>query len=165
MIVHAIFTGKSLNRHWFGSLGEAREIIEVWRIDYNTERPHGSLNYLTPEAFVAAWPFDRAQRIPSPEPCDGPVSTPAAPDAPDHVRRNGGIAFRAGETSDSCGITPPEGAPGHREGGIGLSARTADRNGNVRGNRLGAPSANGPPVVGSPPPRVPPPGGAVPVPP
>ena len=29
-----------LNRHWFTSIGEAREIIEDWRIDYDTERPH-----------------------------------------------------------------------------------------------------------------------------
>jgi hypothetical protein len=29
-----------LNPHWFTSIGEACEIIEDWRIDYNTERPH-----------------------------------------------------------------------------------------------------------------------------
>ena len=32
-----------LNQHWFTSIGEAREIIEDWRIDYNTERPHEPL--------------------------------------------------------------------------------------------------------------------------
>ena len=31
-----------LNQHWFTS-AEARELIEDWRIDYNTERPHSSL--------------------------------------------------------------------------------------------------------------------------
>jgi len=159
------FREECLNRHWFTSLGEAREIIEEWRIDCNSERPHSSLNYLTPEEFAAARPFDRAQRVPSPEPCGGPVSTPAAPDAPDHVRRNGGIAFRAGETSGSDGLTPQLGASDRRGGGVRPSGRTADRNGNVRGNRLGAPPAHGPPAVGSPTPRVPPPGGAVPVPP
>lgn len=29
-----------LNQHWFTSIAEAHEIIEEWRIDYNTERPH-----------------------------------------------------------------------------------------------------------------------------
>ena len=31
---------------------EARRIIEAWRIDYNTERPHTSLNGLTPIEFA-----------------------------------------------------------------------------------------------------------------
>ena len=37
----------------FSSLAEARRIIEVWPIDYNTVRPHSSLGYLTPEEFAA----------------------------------------------------------------------------------------------------------------
>lgn len=36
-----------LNEHLFTSLKVAREIIEEWRIDYNTNRPHTSLNGLT----------------------------------------------------------------------------------------------------------------------
>ena len=39
------FRDECLNQHWFTSIGEAREIIEDWRIDYNTERPHSSLKY------------------------------------------------------------------------------------------------------------------------
>jgi len=31
---------------------QARDIIEGWRIDYNTERPHSSLDNLTPEEFI-----------------------------------------------------------------------------------------------------------------
>lgn len=42
-----------LNEHWFGNLAEARQIIEVWRQDYNHVRPHSSLGYLTPMEFVA----------------------------------------------------------------------------------------------------------------
>ena len=30
-----------------------REVIEAWRVDYNTVRPHSSLRYLTPEEFAA----------------------------------------------------------------------------------------------------------------
>jgi len=41
-----------LNEHWFLSISQARDIIEAWRIDYNTERPHSSLDNLTPEEFI-----------------------------------------------------------------------------------------------------------------
>ncbi len=39
--------------HWFLNIQHAREIIEQWRIEYNTERPHSSLDYMTPSEFVA----------------------------------------------------------------------------------------------------------------
>jgi putative transposase len=42
-----------LNEHLFNSLAEARQIIEAWRIDYNTKRPHTSLDGLTPTEFAA----------------------------------------------------------------------------------------------------------------
>jgi putative transposase len=41
-----------LNEHLFGNLNEARQLIEEWRIDYNTNRPHTSLNGLTPIEFA-----------------------------------------------------------------------------------------------------------------
>ena len=41
-----------LNEHWFISLDHARKEIEEWRVDYNQERPHSSLDYLTPEEFA-----------------------------------------------------------------------------------------------------------------
>jgi putative transposase len=41
-----------LNEHVFVSLGEAREIIEAWRHDYNHVRPHSSLGALTPIEFA-----------------------------------------------------------------------------------------------------------------
>ena len=44
-----------LNEHVFGSLAEARRIIEEWRIDYNEVRPHSSLGHQTPDEFAAAW--------------------------------------------------------------------------------------------------------------
>jgi len=34
------------------TLEHARRIIEKWRIDYNTARPHSSLGNLTPEEFI-----------------------------------------------------------------------------------------------------------------
>jgi hypothetical protein len=41
-----------LSEHLFANLNEARQIIEEWRIDYNTNRPHTSLNGLTPTEFA-----------------------------------------------------------------------------------------------------------------
>jgi putative transposase len=46
------FNGKlrdeCLNENWFTHTGDAREKIEARRVDYNEERPHSSLNNLTP---------------------------------------------------------------------------------------------------------------------
>ena len=42
-----------LNVHWFGSLEEARQTIEAWRIDYNEERPHSALGNLAPREFAS----------------------------------------------------------------------------------------------------------------
>lgn len=51
------FNGKlrdeCLNENWFGSLLEARAVIEAWRVDYNCIRPHSALGYRTPEEFAA----------------------------------------------------------------------------------------------------------------
>ena len=40
-----------LNEHIFVNLHNAQQIIESWRQDYNTNRPHSSLNDMTPEEF------------------------------------------------------------------------------------------------------------------
>jgi putative transposase len=37
-----------LNAYMFDSLNEVREMVEQWRWDYNTERPHKALGYLSP---------------------------------------------------------------------------------------------------------------------
>ena len=42
------FRDECLNSHWFLSLEDARDKIEAWREEYNTFRPHSSLNNLTP---------------------------------------------------------------------------------------------------------------------
>ncbi len=49
------FNGKlrdeCLNVSWFRNLWHARLLIESWRRDYNSMRPHSGLGYRTPEAF------------------------------------------------------------------------------------------------------------------
>jgi putative transposase len=47
------FRRDCLDAHWFEDLGQARRIIESWRIDYNHERPHSGLGDLPPAEFAA----------------------------------------------------------------------------------------------------------------
>ncbi len=48
------FRDECLNQNWFVDLRHAREVVEAWRVDYNTVRPHSSLGYRTPEEFAAS---------------------------------------------------------------------------------------------------------------
>lgn len=41
-----------LNAYLFHSLAEVRVMTEEWRIDYNTERPHKALGYLSPTKYA-----------------------------------------------------------------------------------------------------------------
>lgn len=41
-----------LNEHWFVNLLDAKAAIETWRVDYNTARPHSSLNGATADQFA-----------------------------------------------------------------------------------------------------------------
>ena len=43
-----------LNETLFRSLGHARAVLEAWRRDYNEQRPHSRLGWLTPRAFADA---------------------------------------------------------------------------------------------------------------
>ncbi len=51
------FRDELLNREIFYTLREAQVLIERWRMEYNTLRPHSSLNYLppAPEAIPTTW--------------------------------------------------------------------------------------------------------------
>jgi transposase InsO family protein len=53
------FNGRSrdelLNIEEFANLAEARIVVEAWRIEYNTYRPHSSLGGLTPAEFKRKW--------------------------------------------------------------------------------------------------------------
>ena len=46
------FRNECLNEHWFLSMRHTREIIENWRKEYNEERPHSSLQDMTPKEFA-----------------------------------------------------------------------------------------------------------------
>ena len=57
------FRDECLNEHWFIDVFDARRIIEEWREDYNKERPHSSLGYLTPEAFAVTVKKDEQKKM------------------------------------------------------------------------------------------------------
>ena len=45
------FRDECLNTHWFLSLGDAQEKVDIWREEYNSYRPHSSIGNMTPEEF------------------------------------------------------------------------------------------------------------------
>jgi putative transposase len=51
---HDKLRDECLNREIFSSLLEARLLLEQWRADYNTARPHSGLGNLPPAAFPGA---------------------------------------------------------------------------------------------------------------
>lgn len=46
------FRDECLNQHWFLDLADAQQLIEAWRVDYNTVRPHSALGNLPPAWFA-----------------------------------------------------------------------------------------------------------------
>jgi putative transposase len=50
---HDKLRDECLNRELFGSLAEARVILQQWRVEYNQLRPHSALGYQTPQEFAA----------------------------------------------------------------------------------------------------------------
>lgn len=54
------FRDECLNDNVFVSLYSAQKIIETWRHDYNSERPHSSLNDMTPNEFART--FEKEQK-------------------------------------------------------------------------------------------------------
>ena len=49
---HGRLRDECLNVSWFWNLFDARRKIAAWRVEYNSERPHSALRYLTPEEFA-----------------------------------------------------------------------------------------------------------------
>ena len=52
-----------MNQYLFANLGEAREIVENWRQEYNKYRPHSSLDYLTPAEFAIQHQAESARHV------------------------------------------------------------------------------------------------------
>jgi putative transposase len=104
------FTGKlrdeCLNVSWFRNLFDARRKIAAWRDEYNHQRPHSSLEYLTPEAFAvrSAWPFPVSVIAPGRQPQGCPPArkisaTLTLPSAPRLA------AYDKGQAEGSIGVS------------------------------------------------------------
>jgi transposase InsO family protein len=50
---HGRLRKECLNVSWFQNLFDAKREIAAWRTEYNEERPHSSLGYLTPKEYAA----------------------------------------------------------------------------------------------------------------
>jgi transposase InsO family protein len=78
---HSRFRDECLNREQLWTLTEARVVIENFRQDYNAERPHSSLGYLSPQRFAAKQslpiPSSRPDRQAGPAPRLGLPTTTA----------------------------------------------------------------------------------------
>ena len=69
-----------LNVWMFASLNEARSRTEQWRLDYNNERPHKALNYLSPVAYARKQQLESDTEAAG---CSPALSTnPRRPDSP-----------------------------------------------------------------------------------
>ena len=64
---HGRLRDECLNVSWFWNLFDARRKISAWQLDYNTERPHSSLAYRTPEEFARLWQCNGKSQNPSEE--------------------------------------------------------------------------------------------------
>ena len=65
---HDKLRDECLNRELFGSLLEARVILESWRVEYNDLRPHSSLGYLSPSEYMRQNQSDGGFAPPNPAP-------------------------------------------------------------------------------------------------
>ena len=73
---NARFRQECLNEHWFLSLDDAQEKIDIWRGDYNYQRPHSSLQNLAPAVLAG-------QNPPGPRPEKSPPRAPNLSGRPD----------------------------------------------------------------------------------
>ncbi len=46
-----------------GTVGDARRIIESWRVSYNTARPHRGLGSLTPKQYAEKYEEENSERL------------------------------------------------------------------------------------------------------
>ena len=66
------FRDECLNEHWFLNMVDAQAVIEAWRLDYNTVRPHSALGDRTPDQFAQASTGARRLSPPRPEDLKNP---------------------------------------------------------------------------------------------
>ena len=70
-----------LDAYLFDSLAEVRSLSEEWRMDYNTERPHKSLGYLSPYRYAEQHANEKALSTPASETSKQIEATPVVDNA------------------------------------------------------------------------------------
>ena len=58
---HSRFRDEFLSETLFASVAEAQVLIEAWRCEYNSERPHQALGYKTPDEYKQEWVATHSQ--------------------------------------------------------------------------------------------------------
>ena len=75
---HGRFRDEFLAMEIFDGLREAQALTAAWREDYNTQRPHSSLGYLTPVEFAAACAVVASAKASAPTSHAGSVGHPCS---------------------------------------------------------------------------------------
>jgi putative transposase len=57
------FRDEFLDTCWFETLDGAKDALELWRREYNTERPHMSLGLKTPAEFATMWQAPQMENL------------------------------------------------------------------------------------------------------
>jgi putative transposase len=61
------FRRECLSQNYFLDMAEAKQTIEDWRVEYNTVRPHSTLNDLTPEEYGKKYELLTTKTNPEPQ--------------------------------------------------------------------------------------------------
>lgn len=98
------FRDECLNQHWFVSLSEARQLIGIWKIDYNEHRKHSSLG-MTPSEFAAGrkCAVETVENAPHP-----PHAFPTVPTAPAATEEESRLDFEGREPRIRSDNNPAE---------------------------------------------------------
>jgi putative transposase len=103
-----------LNQHWFLSLSDAREKVEVWRRGYNETRAHDSLGWATPAECARqclARQALKATKEPEPLPQNGPKTGEGSETDSTNVRLVRPTGGRSTVGAKESQLVPPAGRP------------------------------------------------------